>query len=163
MSERSQAIASGAIRALLLVILALGLFPVQLHAESCAEVVGKLNQKLTPHIDEVELANILETLNATGNGSLPPQFITKGQARGLGWRPGTDLWSYPELRGKSLGGDVFQNRERRLPDGRRVWREADLDFNGGRRGPKRLVFSEDGLRYVTVDHYSTFREVPPCR
>ena len=163
MSGRSQAMPSGAIRFLLLIILALGLSPVQLHAESCAEVAGKLNQKLTPRIDEAELENILDTLNATGNGSLPPQFITKRQARGQGWKPGTDLWSYPELRGKSLGGDVFQNRERKLPDGRRVWREADLDFKGGRRGPKRLVFSDDGLRHVTVDHYSTFREVPPCR
>jgi hypothetical protein len=26
-----------------------------------------------------------------------------------------------------------------------------------------LLFSNDGIRMVTVDHYKTFREVPSCR
>lgn len=149
---------------MLIIVAALGCFlPSYVCAESCREVAAQLAQSLSPPIDEAELAAILENLNATGNGSLPRQFVTKRQARALGWKPGTDLWSYPELYGKSLGGDVFQNRERKLPGKGRIWREADLDFKGGRRGPKRLIFSRDGLRYVTVDHYSTFREVPPCR
>lgn len=151
------------IQLLLLIALALGFCPPHLRAESCAEVAGELNRELKAPIDEAELANILKTLNATGNRSLPPQFVTKREARRRGWQPGTDLWSSPELLGMSLGGDVFRNRERKLPDGRRVWREVDLDYKGGRRGPKRLMFSNDGLRHVTVDHYSTFREVPPCR
>lgn len=154
---------SVAIRFLLLMALALGSCPPHLCAESCAEVAVELNRQLSAPIDEAELASILETLNATGNRSLPPQFVTKREARRRGWQPGMDLWSSPNLRGVSLGGDVFQNRERRLPDGRRVWKEVDLDYKGGRRGPKRLIFSNDGLRHVTVDHYSTFREVPPCR
>ena len=49
------------------------------------------------------------------------------------------------------------------PGGGRSWREADLDYKGGRRGAKRLVFSNDGRRMVTVDHYDTFTEVPACR
>lgn len=154
---------SATVRFLLLIVLALGFYPPHLHAETCAEVARELNRELKPPIDEAELVNILETLNVTGNRSLPPQFVTKREARREGWQPGMDLWSRSELRGMSLGGDVFRNRERKLPDGRRVWREADLDYKGGRRGPKRLMFSNDGLRLVTVDHYSTFREVPPCR
>jgi len=65
------------------------------------------------------------------------------------------------LRGSSIGGDRFQNREGRLSDNQ--WREADLDYKGGRRGAKRLIFSQDGKRFVTVDHYRTFMEVPQCR
>lgn len=154
---------SVATRFLLLIMLALGSWPPCPYAESCAEVAAKLNREITVSIDEAELASILQTLNATSNRSLPAQFVTKREARRKGWQPGTDLWSWPELRGRSLGGDVFRNRERKLPDGKRVWREADLDYKGGRRGAKRLIFSDDGLRHVTVDHYSTFWEVPPCR
>lgn len=117
---------SATVRFLLLIVLALGFYPPHLHAETCAEVTRELNRELKPPIDEAELANILETLNATGNRSLPPQFVTKREARREGWQPG-------------------------------------MDYKGGRRGPKRLMFSNDGLRLVTVDHYSTFREVPPCR
>lgn len=93
------------------------------------------------------------------NGRLPPRFITKSQAERLGWRPGDDLCrSAP---GRAIGGDVFGNRERRLPSAAgRSWREADLDFACGRRGARRLLFSSDGLIFVTIDHYETFREVP---
>jgi guanyl-specific ribonuclease Sa len=60
-----------------------------------------------------------------------------------------------------MGGDHFKNLEGRLPDIQ--WREADLDYKGGHRGGKRLILSQDGKRFVTVDHYKTFMEVPACR
>ena len=51
----------------------------------------------------------------------------------------------------------------RLPPGGR-YREADLDYTGGHRGARRLVFAESplGVRavWVTVDHYESFHEVP---
>jgi ribonuclease T1 len=138
--------------------------PAQLFsAEKCEETVRKLNGSLHPRIDEKELVLILKTLNETDNRKLPPKFITKNRARKLGWKPGKELWSSKDLRGKSIGGDAFGNREGRLPNGKRVWREADLDYTGGRRGPKRIVYSNDGLRRITVDHYRTFKEVPPCQ
>jgi ribonuclease T1 len=130
---------------------------------SCEAVVGELNQSLTSPIDEKELVSILRTLNETDQQKLPPKYVTKNQARKMGWKPGRDLWGVRKLRGKSIGGDVFGNREGRLPDGKRVWHEADLDYKGGKRGPKRILYSTDGLRMVTVDHYRTFEEVPPCR
>jgi len=91
---------------------------------------------------------------------LPHRYLTKSEARSLGWRPGDDLCRVAP--GRAIGGDRFGNRERRLPDapGRR-WREADLDFACGRRGPWRLTWSDDGLIFVTPDHYATFRQVPP--
>ena len=131
-------------------------------SNSCYAVVSELNQSISPKIDEKELVSILKTLNETRHKRLPAKFVTKRQARKLGWRPGRDLWDSEALVGKSIGGDVFSNREGKLPDGRRVWREADLDYQGGHRGPKRLIYSDDGLRSVTVDHYNTFKAVPPC-
>lgn len=130
-------------------------------AASCREAAQALNQRLQPKIDEAELAGMLDALNESRNAQLPGKFVTKRQAQQAGWRPGRDLWRVPVLGGKSIGGDRFGNREGRLPRG--DWREADLDYQGGHRGAKRLLFSRDGLRSVTVDHYQTFAEVPPCR
>jgi hypothetical protein len=124
-------------------------------------VVHAVNAQLSPKIDEQELAEVLRSLNSTNNKKLPPKFVIKQEARSQGWRPGKDLWSVSTLRGSSIGGDRFKNLEGRLPKNR--WSEADLDYKGGHRGGKRLVFSQDGKRFVTVDHYNTFVEVPACR
>ena len=145
-----------------ILLLFLGLFlPAHVHAQSCEKVVHAANVQLSPKIDEQELIEILRSLNSTNNKRLPPKFVIKQEARSQGWRPGKDLWSVSTLRGASIGGDRFKNLEGRLPENK--WREADLDYKGGRRGGKRLIFSRDGKRFVTVDHYTTFVEVPACR
>lgn len=131
------------------------------YAQTCETVVRDVNVQLSPRINEPELIEIIRNLNNTHNKKLPAKFVNKKMARSLGWKPGKDLWSVSSLRGSSIGGDRFQNREGRLPD--QKWREADLDYKGGRRGAKRLIFSQEGKRMVTVDHYNTFTEVPQCR
>ncbi|MCB2009968.1 MAG: ribonuclease domain-containing protein [Geminicoccaceae bacterium] len=99
----------------------------------------------------------VETIRDTG--WLPEQYLTKNEARDRGWQPGDDLCD--SAPGHVIGGNRFGNREGRLPDRRgRQWTEADLDFGCGRRGAKRLLFSSDGLIFVTIDHYETFFEVP---
>ena len=93
------------------------------------------------------------------DGKLPDRYLTKAAAERAGWRPGDDICRAAP--GKAIGGDRFGNRERRLPAANgRQWYEADLDTNCGKRGAKRLLWSSDGLYYVTVDHYQTFRRVP---
>ncbi len=86
-------------------------------------------------------------------GRLPRNFITKEEARALGW-PGGDLRPYaPD---KCIGGDVFGNYEKRLPTGR-TYHECDIDTLGKKkRGEKRLIYSDDGWIYYTEDHYETF-------
>ena len=143
--------------------LTIWLAPSQLPAETCESMVKELNAILNPRVDEPELVAILRTLNETGNKKLPSKFVTKNQAKKLGWKPGRDLWESRKLEGKSMGGDIFFNREGNLPDGKRTWHEADLDYHGGHRGSKRIIYSNDGRRMITVDHYKTFKEVPPCR
>ncbi len=139
-------------------------FSATLHAATCEQVARDFNRTMSPKIDEKELTNALQYLNKSRNTALPAKFVTKREAQSAGWRPGKDLWSVPSLSGRSIGGDHFGNREGRLPNAaKRKWKEADLDYKGGKRGAKRLVFSNDGLRMVNVDHYATFREVPSCQ
>lgn len=89
-------------------------------------------------------------------GHLPDNFITKKEAKKLGWdsKKGNLSEAAP---GKSIGGDYFGNYEGRLPekDGRE-YHECDIDSDGGYRGAKRIVYSNDGLIYYTEDHYETF-------
>jgi ribonuclease T1 len=108
----------------------------------------------------VDVDGFVETVRSLRiDRRLPARYVTKGEAERLGWRPGTDLCRV--ARGRSIGGDRFGNFEGRLPARPgRSWREADLDFDCGRRGARRLVFSSDGLIFVTIDHYESFREVP---
>lgn len=88
-------------------------------------------------------------------GHLPGNFITKREARDLGW-PGGDLWQYAP--GKSIGGDRFGNYEGLLPEGT-TYRECDLNYAGGPRGPERLVYGENGSIYYTGDHYASFEKL----
>lgn len=89
---------------------------------------------------------------------LPQYYITKKTARNGGWIASEGNLC-DVLPGKAIGGDVFTNREKRLPVKKgRTWYEADLNYNCGRRNADRLVFSNDGLIYVTYDHYKTFEE-----
>ena len=56
---------------------------------------------------------------------------------------------------QSIGGDYFGNYEGVLPKGKE-YHECDIDTDGGYRGAKRIVFSDDGCIYYTEDHYETF-------
>ena len=88
-------------------------------------------------------------------GHLPENFITKDEARKLGWEGG-GLEDYAP--GKCIGGDRFGNYEGLLPDAPgRKWTECDIGTLGrDSRGAKRIVFSNDGLIYYTDDHYESF-------
>lgn len=85
-------------------------------------------------------------------GHLPGNFITKKEARALGWEGGS---LEPYAPGCCIGGDRFGNYEGTLPDG--DYHECDIDTLGAdRRGAKRLVYSDDGRIYYTEDHYESF-------
>ena len=85
-------------------------------------------------------------------GRLPGNFITKSEARALGWSGG-GLDGYAD--GCSIGGDRFGNYEGILPDGE--YHECDIDtMHASSRGARRLVYSDDGRIYYTEDHYESF-------
>ena len=86
-------------------------------------------------------------------GCLPQNFMTKDEARNLGWEGGSLEEFAP---GMCIGGDRFGNYEGLLPDDR-DYTECDIDTLGAqKRGAKRIVFSDDGLIYYTEDHYESF-------
>lgn len=89
-------------------------------------------------------------------GHLPDNFITKKEAKALGWV--SSEGNLGEVApGKSIGGDYFGNFEGNLPEKEgREYHECDIDSDGGYRGAKRIVYSNDGLIYYTEDHYETF-------
>ncbi len=89
-------------------------------------------------------------------GHLPDNFITKKEAKKLGWV--SQEGNLGEVApGKSIGGDYFGNYEGNLPQKEgRDYHECDIDSDGGYRGAKRIVYSNDGLIYYTEDHYETF-------
>ena len=88
-------------------------------------------------------------------GHLPENYMTKDEARELGWEGGS-LEEYAP--GMAIGGDKFGNYEGILPEAKgRQYYECDIDTIGrDSRGAKRLVYSNDGLIYYTEDHYETF-------
>ena len=88
-------------------------------------------------------------------GELPKNFMTKNEARALGWEGGS---LEPYAPGMCIGGDKFGNYEGNLPKAKgRTYKECDIDTLGAKsRGAKRIVFSNDGLIYYTNDHYESF-------
>ncbi len=90
---------------------------------------------------------------------LPPNYITKKEAKRLGWsNKEGNLWDVAP--GCSIGGDYFGNYEGSLPEKKgRDWHECDVNYQGGYRGGERLLYSTDGLIYYTEDHYKTFTQM----
>lgn len=88
-------------------------------------------------------------------GQLPENFITKKEAKKLGWSGGS---LEPYAPGKCIGGDYFGNYEGILPVvSGRTYHECDIDtLNANSRGAKRIIYSDDGQIYYTQDHYKTF-------
>lgn len=92
-------------------------------------------------------------------GKLPSNYITEEEAKKLGWVSSRN--NLDEVApGKSIGGDIYANENKMLPeeDGR-TYQQCDIDYEGGARGEKRLVFSNDGLIFYSEDHYETFEQL----
>lgn len=107
------------------------------------------------NIDELTSEEIVVPF-VKNNAKLPDYYITKGEARSKGWIASKGNLC-DVLPGRAIGGDNFSNREKNLPSQKgRKWYEADLNYNCGNRNADRLLYSNDGLVYVTHDHYKTF-------
>lgn len=117
-------------------------------------------------ISDVSDAKISETGSYTSKeevaaflneyGYLPDNYITKKEAKSLGWN--SKEGNLGEVApGKSIGGDYFGNYEGRLPqkEGRQYY-ECDIDTDGHYRNARRIIYSNDGLVYFTEDHYKSF-------
>lgn len=92
-------------------------------------------------------------------GHLPSNYITKKEAQELGWV--SSKGNLDEVApGKSIGGNRFGNYDKMLPvEEDRTYYECDIDFDGGFRNEKRIIYSDDGLIFYTGDHYETFEQL----
>lgn len=90
---------------------------------------------------------------------LPEYYITKEQAKSLGWK--TKKGNLADVAfGKMIGGISYKNNNEHLPNTpERVWYEADISYLSGYRSKDRILYSNDGLIFVTKDHYETFYEI----
>ena len=90
--------------------------------------------------------------------ALPDKYITKKEARSLGWveeNGNLDIVAP----GKMIYGE-HKNKLGKLPDAPgRIWYEADINYKGGYRQSDRILFSNDGLIFVSYDHYKTYYEI----
>lgn len=93
------------------------------------------------------------------NHRLPEGYLTKEEAKERGWKPLQGNLS--EIAPNAvIGGSVYKNWDKRLPSlPGRIWYEADIEYEGGFRNGKRIIYSSDGLMFITFDHYFTFSEI----
>lgn len=92
-------------------------------------------------------------------GVLPDYYITEEEANKQGYR--SYLGNLGQVApGKMLTKGVYGNRNGHLPTmSGRVWYEADINYNRRYRNSERILFSNDGLIFITYDHYKTCEEI----
>jgi guanyl-specific ribonuclease Sa len=90
------------------------------------------------------------------NHELPDYYLTKNEAKKLGWNPSKGNLC-DVLPGKAIGGDHFGNREGKLPKGAQYF-EADVNYKCGNRNSDRIIFTKNGEVYLTKNHYKSFEK-----
>ena len=92
-------------------------------------------------------------------GKLPKYYIFIEDAYELGWnRESGNLHQIAP--NKMIYAGRYNNRDEHLPVKKgRVWNEVDINYYSGYRNSQRIVYSNDGLMFVTYDHYKSFIEI----
>ena len=89
---------------------------------------------------------------------LPDYYIFEDDAQALGWV--NVLGNFDKVAPGKMMHKEFENRDGILPEKKnRLWYEADINYKGGYKNKQRVVFSNDGLVFVTCDHYKTFMKI----
>ena len=91
-------------------------------------------------------------------GELPDFYITIKELKFLGWSRGKAISKF--VTDKPLTKGIYKNKNGHLPQvSGRIWYEADINYIAGPRNSQRILWSNDGLIFVTYDHYETFYEI----
>lgn len=92
------------------------------------------------------------------SGNLPDYYISSYEASLFGQKHGKWLSNF--VPGKTITAGIYKNFDGHLPQATgRIWYEADINYKTGKRNDQRIVWSNDGLIFVTYDHYETFYEL----
>ena len=93
------------------------------------------------------------------NGMLPDYYITLKDAERIGYKRNKGNLG-AVVPGRMLLKGIYKNKDGHLPEEPdRIWFEADINYNSGKRNSQRILWSNDGLIFVTYDHYETFYEI----
>lgn len=149
--------------------------PCENEHEKIISVAEKDNYRLELHPNcrcYLEPMKVIEAGYATRDGTngadywlyykqkLPEYYITKKQAKSLGWKDkqGNLAEVAPN---KMIGFEPYKNKDGHLPSAPgREWYKADISYTSGYRSDcDRILYSNDGLIFVTCDHYKTFYEI----
>lgn len=89
---------------------------------------------------------------------LPNNYLTKSEAKALGWSGSGNVWTNDKLMNKCIGGDTFNNYEKLLPIvNENTYIEVDVNCRDGIRGKYRIVYNRYTFDiYYTDDHYNSF-------
>ena len=89
---------------------------------------------------------------------LPNYYATYEEAENAGWKRGK--WPSNFIPEKTIYSGEYDNDDGHLPQSvGRIWYEADINYKIGRRNSQRILWSNDGLIFVSYDHYKTFFEI----
>lgn len=122
--------------------------------EEKPEIKADLTVKVEEYGEYTSISEV--TVYLIEYGMLPCNYITKAEAKELGWTAKKDNLG-EVMPGCSIGGDKFQNREKLLPAKKgRTWYECDINAIDGKRSDERIVYSNDGLIYYTPDAFESF-------
>ncbi len=92
------------------------------------------------------------------NGKLPNYYIDSYEASLVGWKHGK--WPSNFVPGKTISTGIYKNFDNHLPSvPGRIWYEADINYKTGKRNSQRVLWSNDGLIFVTYDHYEPSYEI----
>jgi hypothetical protein len=92
-------------------------------------------------------------------GKLPDYYISREEAKSLGWKPKKANLGQSAPGKMMFGGEYFNDNGKVPQKAGRKWYEADINYETGKRNKSRILFSNDGLIFVTYDHYETFYEI----
>lgn len=91
-------------------------------------------------------------------GELPEYYVSEDELVAIGWSHGKKPSKFAP--GKMYYKGIYKNSDEHLPTAPgRIWYEADINYYEGRRNRHRVLWSNDGLMFVTYDHYETFYEI----
>ena len=122
--------------------------------EPAQEIVLNANVKLDEYGEYTSVNEVSAYI--LRYGCLPCNYLTRNEAKELGWTAKKDNLG-KVMPGCSIGGDTFQNREKKLPSAKgRSWYECDVNTVDGKRSDERLVYSSDGLIFYTPDAHDTY-------
>ena len=144
-------------RPILTVLLAIVVFAIAFFAQPSISGNNGLTNNPTTASSSASSSTTSASISASSATSTSQNLTVK--ARRAGWvNTEGNLWDI--LPGKSIGGGGYSNDDGALPDAPgREWFECDIDYDGGYRNSKRIVYSNDGLIFYTGDHYNTFEQL----